>query len=102
MLHDACQTLERTFSVEGFRIRARMALVAGQPLSVNFEWEPRIPERIGHRFKMLYRKRRDALLQGMVDDLQEGGIAIVDTLDKEPLMTVIQPGQPKVNHRLMN
>jgi hypothetical protein len=87
---DACQKLMRSFFVQGYKVTATFTMVAGEPISTVFDWEP-IPKRIGHRFVVEYRKKRDAVIKSVADELN-GSVVVIDQLDRRPLITAIQPG----------
>jgi len=87
---DACRKIARSFFVQGHKVTATFTTVAGEPIATVFEWEPK-PKKIGHRFVVEYRKKRDAVIKSVANELN-GSVIVVDKLDRRTLITAIQPG----------
>lgn len=87
----AVKTLRRRFTVGRYRAVLSVQLVAGVPAGVAVEWDRDKPPRLSSADLARYRTLRNAILQGVADELG-AGIAVVDLeSDGRWTPTVIQP-----------
>jgi hypothetical protein len=86
------KAIVKEFFVAGRKVTATIDLSSGHA-KPRFEWEP-FPKRLNHRLKMEYRKKRDAVMQQVADEMGDK-ILLVDDFDKGSLLcTTYEPGQP--------
>jgi hypothetical protein len=91
-MHSTKKAIIKEFFVAGRKVTATIDLSSGhaQP---RFHWEP-FPNRLNHRLKVEYRKKRDAVMQEAADEIGEI-ILLVDDFDKAHfLFTTFEPGKP--------
>ena len=87
----AVKTLRRCFVVGKHRATLSVQLVAGVPAGVAVEWDRDKPPRLSSADLARYRTLRNAILQGIADELG-AGIAVVDLeADGRWTPTVLQP-----------
>ena len=90
------KVISRQFFVQGHEVIANIDLSGGTP-SILFVWNP-VPTRLGHRLKVEYRKKRNAVMQVVAQEIGQT-ILMIDDFDKDYLLTAISPDKEPVTKR---
>ena len=87
----AVKTIRRRFTVGRYRATLSVQLAAGVPAGVNVEWDRDKPPRLSSADLARYRTLRNAILQGIADELGAGVLIVDAEPDGSWTPTVIQP-----------
>lgn len=89
----AVKTIRRRFTVEGHTATLTVPIVAGKPIAVEIEWDRDRPPRLSGKGLKRYRQLRNAILQGVADEI--GGNVLVADLEPDSSLTctVVKPGE---------
>lgn len=69
MTAPAVKTIRRRFAVGKHFATLTLPMVAGQPVAVNVEWDGPRPPRLRPRDLLEYQRKRNAILQGLAEEL---------------------------------